>query len=145
MKLFILLFFFVTTQTFAQSFNICNLQDTGELDDLVDQSHALIRETNDYFSLIEKNMITVTMKLDSWRSVRNQDEAVLMFQDRNHMRERPGSNAGEIQYYSLIGKTYALVHFWPGDNEYGAIFEMVTKTKFKLIALIGDGEISCRN
>jgi hypothetical protein len=57
---------------------------------------------------------------------------------------RPGPNAGEIVYYNIQGKQIVLVHYWPGENEYGAFYQINKNASVKLMATISDSFISCK-
>ncbi len=86
------------------------------------------------FRFIEKQMIHLTISLQEWLSGVSRNEALELFvEDRND---------GEILYYHLDGKDIALVHYYPGDNEYGAFIEM-KGSAFALLAEIRDSDIYC--
>lgn len=86
-------------------------------------------------------MIHLTVTLQGWLNGLSQGEAMDNFNDMYNGES--GSNAGEIIYYSINGKKYALVHYWPGDNEFGGFFEIKNRS-YRLIAEINDSFIECR-
>ena len=61
-------------------------------------------------------------------------------------KEFHGSGAGQINYFSVDKYDYALVTYFPGDNEYGAIFKKTKKSSnfTNLMATITDGDFSNR-
>jgi hypothetical protein len=59
-----------------------------------------------------------------------------------------GADAGSLNYYNvkISGKTYKLarVTYYPGDNEYGALFQLSGNEEIpSLLATVEDSEISC--
>lgn len=61
-----------------------------------------------------------------------------------------GSNAGKLHYFSIVGQnpahTIVSVTYYPGDNEYGALFSQFHEDgPVDLIGLIQDGDIQCLN
>ena len=68
--------------------------------------------------------------------------ALHIFGDYYEDETETGSDAGEIIYFKLASQKFITVHYWPGENEYGAIFEM-KNGKIIHIANIGDGSIEC--
>jgi hypothetical protein len=142
MKLLALTLALMTSQAFA--FDVCSLQDTGALEDAVLAKEIKHLQTTEPFKFnqLEKKMIFEMVKKDDWNEIESEADAVLHFEDRNADELQAGTNAGEIAYYAAGSKKIAMVHYYPGDNEYGAIFE-VKNGSHKMIATIGDGEISC--
>jgi hypothetical protein len=51
---------------------------------------------------------------------------------------------GEVEYYNIEGLKIILIHYWPGDNEYGAYFKINKNGSFKLIATVSDSFIECK-
>lgn len=86
------------------------------------------------FRFIEKQMIHLTISLQEWLSGISRNEAIELFVEDH--------NDGEILYYNLDGKDIALVHYYPGDNEYGAFVEL-KGSAFILLAEIRDSDIYC--
>lgn len=61
-------------------------------------------------------------------------------------------NAGNIEYFTLGENTFALVTYFPGDNEYGVIAQVNTSSQskakvraadFTVVATVSDGGIDC--
>ena len=142
MKIILILAFFISFQSFAA--DICNFQETWEFTEALKEEgiKPLKRSKNHKrFTFVEKEMIHLTITLQYWLKGASRDEALENFADLYD--GKMGSNAGEILYYSIEGKTYALVHYWPGDNEVGAFYEMKGRA-YRLIAEISDSFIECR-
>ena len=96
---------------------------------------------------VEKAMIQVAvMQSDSSTPV-TPDQAVDIFSDR----ENGGSLGGDISYFKFrhgrSEKTVALATYYPGDNEYGALFEVWTfdngSQNVGMIGTIGDSDLYC--
>jgi hypothetical protein len=94
------------------------------------------------WSALEKDMIHLAISLDNSLRGVTKEEALRKFADLYEGRQ--GSNAGEIVYLTISDKQYALVHYWPGENEYGAFFQLKTGRAFKLVAEITDSFIECK-
>lgn len=142
MKFLFALMFLISTSAFAQ--NICEYQETFDfVEALKSQGVNKARKSTNHkrFTFVEKSMIHLTVTLQGWLGGLSRDEALENFADMYN--GEMGSNAGEIVYYNYNGKSYALVHYWPGDNEFGAFFEMTGKA-YKLVAEINDSFIECR-
>ena len=142
MKTLILTFLFLTTSAFAQ--NICDFQETRDFTDaLKAQGIKPAKKSTNHkrFTFIEKDMIHLTVTKQGWLSGLSREEALDNFNDMYNGES--GSNAGEIVYYMIDGKIYALVHYWPGDNEYGGFFEIKDRA-YRLIAEINDSFVECR-
>jgi hypothetical protein len=141
MKLFLsLLFAFISFQALAVS-KVCDQADGSDFRDKLTKS--ISSKTGPGFNKVERSMIYKIMTLEAWREVKTEYQAVRQFMDYNDYDSNPGTNAGEINYFKLGNKTIALVHFWPGDNEYGALFELSAADKFILLAYIQDGDLDC--
>lgn len=142
MKTLILTFLMLTTSAFAQ--NICDFQETWDFKEALEANGIKPLKTSGNhgrFTFMEKDMIHLTITLQGWLNGLSQEEALATFADMYN--GKIGSNAGEIVYYNINGKKYALVHYWPGDNEYGGFFEVKNRS-YKLIAEINDSFIECR-
>ncbi len=129
MKFLTLAILFISTSAFA--FNACQFQDTTAFGE---SKKTEISRTEKY-NPVELQMIVATLKLDYWREVKDAKSALAEFNE--------STEAGEIIYYSIDGKKIAMIHYYPGENEYGAFFEMYPNGKFKLLAKISDGDIDC--
>lgn len=141
MKLLIALAFFITTNAFAVE--ICSFEETWQVDEALETLKIKPIKTSKNFkryTFAEKEMIHLTVTLQDWQRGLSRQEALETFAD--FWEGKPGSNGGEIVYYNINGKTIVLVHYWPGDNEYGAYYELKNGAH-KLIAEIGDSFISC--
>lgn len=142
MKIILILSFLISSQVFAA--DICQFQETWEFTEALEAEgikHSKRSKNHKRFTFVEKEMIHLTITLQDWLKGVSRAEALENFADL--FEGRIGMNAGEILYYSIEGKTYALVHYWPGDNEYGAFYEMKNKA-YRLIAEINDSFIECR-
>ena len=93
------------------------------------------------FTFLEKQMIHLTVTLQDYLNASTKEESLEIFGDM--YEGELGSNSGEILYFQIADKLVALVHYWHGDNQYGAIFEINNGTH-KLQAEINDGEITCK-
>ncbi len=91
---------------------------------------------------IEKKMIQKTLTLQDYLGVLNENESLRIFGDFYENETETGSNAGEIVYFKVGNKVIAKVHYWPGDNEFGAYVEVVG-SKVLIHAEISDGDIYC--
>lgn len=123
--------------TNAFAFEPCSHQDTwGFFEDLKanSQKASAISKNPKKFRFVEKQMIHLTVTLQDWLNGSSKAEALEIFTE--------GSSDGEIQYFDFNGRRIALVRYWPGDNEYGAFFEM-KNSAFQLLAEIRDSDIVC--
>jgi hypothetical protein len=138
MKLFVFLFVFISVQAWAV--NVCDFMETSDFR----RSHFEIRSSADHFqfSALEQQLIHEAVNLSSYRGPVSQSEALKIFGDFSSS-QLPGYNAGEILYFSVRGKELILVHYWPGENEYGAFFEL-SGTGAKIVATVSDSFIECR-
>ena len=138
MKLVTLLFFFIVTNTYAA------VTCSPEMQTLQFNSHGYVHlrtsDNHDAWTAIEKKMIHKVVTIQDFLSNESQDSAVEIFGD--YYNGRRGSNAGEIEYFKVGKKIIAKVHYWPGDNEYGAYVEVVG-SKILILAEICDGDIYC--
>jgi hypothetical protein len=135
MKFIILLATLLSTQAFA--FDMCSFHSTGHFIDVLESkgiSHSRVSEDHNRFTFNEKKMIHLTITFQDWLQGASLDEALKVF----------GENYGEIIYYKVEGRTIALVHYFPGDNEYGAFYEVRGRGAFKFLAQVQDGDIYCQ-
>jgi hypothetical protein len=70
-------------------------------------------------------------------------ESLAIFTDADN----GGSLGGQIEYYEIGGKTLANVTYYPGDNEYGLLFQVWTfddgSQSLGMIGSIGDSDRYC--
>lgn len=137
MKFFILLFFFLFTQAFAA-------ECTPEVIDVFFRQntvHQVSESRNfDHYTSVEKNLIHRTVKNEKFYAHVSQAEALRIFADI----DGGGYLAGKIVYILVGYKTIVKVHYFPGDNEYGVIYEQKYQADFKKVAEIKDGDIFCK-
>lgn len=141
MKLLLTLALFITTNAFAV--DICSFEETWEVSDALEAQGIKAHKTSKNhkrFTFAEKEMIHLTITLQDWLKGISRGEALETFADIYEGKQ--GSNAGEIKYYRINGKEVALVHYWPGDNEYGAYYELKNGAH-RLIAEVSDSFITC--
>ncbi len=138
MKLVTLLFFFIVTNTYAAT--TCS----PEMQALQFNTHGYVQlrtsDNHDAWTDIEKKMIQKVVRIQEYLSNETDSSAVEIFGD--YYNGRRGSNAGEIEYFKVGRKVIAKVHYWPGDNEFGAYVEVVG-SKVLIHAEISDGDIYC--
>jgi chloramphenicol O-acetyltransferase len=66
----------------AFAFDICSLQDTNDFSDFAEQTNAEISRTQNHnYNALERKMILEMMKLDPWREITTEAEAVRDFSD----------------------------------------------------------------
>ncbi|MES2528077.1 MAG: hypothetical protein V4598_13365 [Bdellovibrionota bacterium] len=130
MKFVTLLFFFIVTNSYAA---VCS----QEMQALQHNRHGYVElKTSNFdtgFSALEKKMIHKVVTIQDYLAANSVEESFENF---------GGSADGEIVYFKVGRKVIAKVHYWPGDNEYGAYVEVVG-TKVLVHAEIGDGDIYC--
>lgn len=144
MKTFILLAVLICTQAYG-AFDVCKFEETFELTEAMEKSGKLTKTSNNHkhFTKTEKNLIFEAIESDEMYSgTITEAEALNIFGDYYDGSQTTGSNAGEISYYTVGKQKFIIVHYWPGDNEYGGIFE-VKNGKAAHIAIIGDSFIEC--
>src|SRR5690554_2850821 len=127
------------------SVDFCSFEETYQFfDELESQGikHTKRARNHKRFTFLEKNLIHLTITLQSWYVGVSREEAILTFSHVDEYGQR-GPNAGEVLYYQLGGKNYVLVHYWPGDNEYGAFYELKVAGSYELKGVIRDGGIYC--
>lgn len=144
MKFIILLAAIFPTLSFS-SVDICHFEDTVDFIKAIDGN--VIKKTNvsnfeTGFSDIEKQMIKLTINSSSYRSNFSLKKAIKEFGDFYVDPNEPGTNSGEIVYYSLGNKKIILVHYWPGDTEVGA-FLKIDSQKITVLANVSDQTIEC--
>lgn len=143
MRLIFILSLLLTTNAFA--IDICSFEETFSFGKAFEAKRIRPVKTSKNhkrFTFLEKEMIHLTVTLQDWLKGASRQEALKIFAD---IREngQPGDLAGEILYFRISGKEYAFALYYPGDNEYGAYFEL-KGSSYKLIAEIHDSEIICK-
>jgi hypothetical protein len=91
--------------------------------------------------MAERKLIHRTVTQQSWQSQLSEREALVDFMDAHDRRK--GDLAGDVSYYAPQGRTVVLVRYWPGDNEYGAFYEL-RNGAIRRIAVVDDGFIDCK-
>lgn len=143
MKFLLALMLVVSTNAFAV--DICSYMDTQEVNVALkaqDIKPVLVSNNHKKFTTVEKKLIHKTVTLQGWMKDISLRESLKVFGDFDGRSQ--GSDAGEILYYNIEGKQLILVHYWPGENEYGAYYSVNGNGSIKLIAEITDGFISCK-
>jgi hypothetical protein len=107
-----------------------------------EHGYTHLRTENDHYfwTDTQKKMIHATVTLQSYLSDATEEESLEYFGDFSGCEV--GTSAGEIEYLKVGKKIIAKVHYWPGDNEYGAYVEVVG-SKVLVHAEIHDGDIIC--
>lgn len=136
-KVATLVFFFLFTQAFAAT---CSDLEKIYLSD-EDIPVFKTSGTHGKFTSLEQRMIKEAVEADGFYRDLNMKEALELFADKSEYREI-GYNAGSIFYTKFKNSVLAKVVYYPGDNEYGAIFE-IKGTQFKKITAINDGDLVC--
>ncbi len=131
MKFATLLFFFIVTNSYAAT--TCS----PEMQALQFNRHGYVEfKTTNFetgFSALEKKMIHKVVTIQEYLTTNSAEQS---------LKDFGGSADGEIIYFKVGNKVIAKVHYWPGDNEYGAYVEVVG-SKILIHAEIGDGDINC--
>lgn len=143
MKSILLMALLMTSQAFAMS--VCDYSDTAEFRNALEASEITpvrVAKNHRKFTSVEKQLIHKTVTLQSWLQNISAKESLETFGD--YSQGRRGVNAGEIAYYNVDGKQLILVHYWPGENEYGAFYRLNKNGSFKLLAEVTDGYIFCK-
>ena len=143
MKYILLAVLMITTNAFAV--NVCDFNETSDFRrSLESEGVAPVRVAKNHrrFTSVEKQLIHKTVTLQSWLENISAKESLDTFGD--YIGGRRGANAGEISYYNLDGEQLILVHYWPGENEYGAFYRLNKNGSFKLLAEINDSYIFCK-
>lgn len=136
MKSLITLLLLTSFNAFAA--DICAFEETWEFHEALEAEGVKAVKTSKNskrFTFVEKQMIHLTVAQQDWLKGISKEEAWESFSE--------GSSDGEVLYYKLDGKDYALVHYWPGDNEFGAFYEMKNGA-YRIIATIDDAFITCK-
>ena len=143
---YLILLLLITSNAFA-SLNICDYQETWELQEALEAAGiktSKLSSNHKKYTFSEKQMIHLAVSQQSYLSGITREEAISNFADIGY-DGLPSSNAGEIKYYKLNGAEMAIVHYYPGDNEFGAIFSIKPGARApKMIATIDDSFITCR-
>lgn len=140
MRLFITLFL-LSAQAYA--LDVCSFEETSDLKNYLESRQVRpVHESSDpkKFNSVERRLIHKTITLE--RRSEGPEQSLQIFGD--FIDGEPGYNAGEIIYYNFDGFRLILVHYWPGDNEYGAYFKINKNGSFKLLAEIHDSFIECK-
>lgn len=143
MKLVIFLALTFTFNSFAV--DICKFEETWEFKNALKEqsiSPVLVSKNHSKFTTVEKRLIHKWLSSQSGRRNTSLEQSMEEFSD-SRLTGNPGPDAGEIIYYNIEGKKYVLIHYWPGENEYGAYFSVNTNNTYKLIADITDSFIEC--
>ena len=98
-------------------------------------------------STVEKAMIQAAVLNNDNSTPVTPDEAIDIFSDK----ENGGSLGGTVSYFKITHngkeKTVANATYYPGDNEYGALFQIWTYSDGSqhagMIGTIGDSDIYC--
>lgn len=133
MKFALLITLFVTTNVFA--FDICKFQETSDMDQELESlgvKPVRIAKNSKKFTSVEKHLVHKTVTQQDYLKGLGLAEAIEEFAD------------GEIEYYNFEGQQMILVHYWPGDNEYGAFYKINKNGSFKLLANVSDSFIECK-
>jgi hypothetical protein len=120
----------------ASAVEVCSFEEMWELHEHLDEKGlkpTQVSKNHKRFKFIEKQMIHHAVTLDSWASGATREDALQMFED----------GEGYITYFSVDSKSLAFVQYWPGENLYGAIYEM-RNSAYKVIASIQDSFIECK-
>lgn len=143
MKYILLAVLMIATNAFAV--NVCDFNETSDFRrSLEAQGVTPVRVAKNHrkFTSVEKQLIYKTVTLQSWLQNISAKESLETFGD--YIDGRRGANAGEISYYNLDGEQFILVHYWPGENEYGAFYRLNKNGSFKILAEINDSYIFCK-
>ncbi|MCX6118583.1 MAG: hypothetical protein NT027_13655 [Proteobacteria bacterium] len=146
---FVSFIFSVLTSSAAFSSSICEQFSNRDLLNSVKTVKPVFETLADH----EVAMIQSAVLISSLEEAHSPKTAVEIFADT--LGGRSGSLGGEINYYELMvstnnssssAKTFAVVTYYPGDNEYGAIFR-IFKSEFHvspvLVGTITDSDVNC--
>lgn len=146
MKNFILSLALLSSSAFANQ-EICRFDSTPDFHEAMENSkvgrQVGMNADHGNFAPLENTMIYQTVTGQEWQRDLSMEQALGEFADYNEYEPGPGSMAGEILYYKIKDSRFALVHYWPGENEYGAFFELKSGSA-TMIAEINDGDITCK-
>lgn len=143
MKFLLTLALLITTNAFA--IDLCSFEETWQFDEALEAQGIKplkVSANHKTFTNVEKQLIYTAVIQQGWLSKSTMREALNTFGDF-YEAGRQGENKGEIQYFNIKGQKLAIVHYWPGDNEYGAVFKHVNGQYF-MIATIDDSFITCK-
>lgn len=133
MKFALLIALFITTNVFAA--DICKFEETWEWYE-ANKAEGIkpVRTAKNFkkFTSVEKHLVHKTVTLQDYLKDLSLGDAVTEFSE------------GEIEFYNIEGQQMILVHYWPGDNEYGAFFKINKNGSFKLLATVSDSFIECK-
>lgn len=132
----------VKDDTAAPSKSPCAVYASTELD-----AFKTVNPLNEAVTASEKAMIQTSVLVSGIDTPVTPDQALDIFTDK----ENGGSLGGAINYFKVTingkEKTIAAVAYFPGDNEYGALFQIYTygngDTSASLIGTIGDSDVYC--
>ncbi len=144
MKFFILLSFFILNK--AMALDVCSFKETWMFNDAMRVQKVkpnLVAKDHKKFNSMEKKLVHKTVALQAFSGEKTLLQSVDDFADIMYDGTR-GANAGKISYFNIEGKQLILVHYWPGENEYGAFFSINRNGSLKLLARISDGFIDCK-
>ncbi len=125
---------FFSLNSFAAE-SICSYEETSDFFQALRESGVKpLRVSKDRkkFSSVEKQLIYKMVTQQEWSRNLTLGESLDEFAE------------GEVRYYNIDGVQYHLVHYWPGDNEYGAWYKVNKNGSIKLVAVISDSFIECR-
>lgn len=143
MKYIIALLLSIATSAFAV--DICSFEETWNFKEAIKEQGIKplkVSKNHKQFTFVEKTLIHRTVTQQDWLRNNSVKDSLESFGD--YYDGRPGPNAGEIVYYNIQGKQIVLVHYWPGENEYGAFYLINKNGSVKLLATISDSFISCK-
>jgi hypothetical protein len=136
MRALFLILIFGLLSVSASAVEICSFEEMWDLQEHLDEKGikpTLVSKNHKRFKFVEKQMIHHAVTLDTWASGATRDDALQMFEN----------GEGLITYFTVDSKMLAFVQYWPGDNQYGAIYEM-RNSVYKVIASIQDSFIDCK-
>lgn len=145
MKTLILLASLLSTQAFA-AFDACKFEDSNDFVTALKRAKAQVVKSKDHqkFTAVELDLIHTTISTEHMYASEQLTSAQTLhiFGDYYEEETTPGSDAGEIIYFILATQKFIVVHYWPGENEYGSIFEVKNGHNVQ-VANIGDSFIEC--
>lgn len=109
--------------------------------------YKVVDPTTDALSPSEEAMIQTAVIVGGMEDALTPDEAIDIFTDR----ENGGDLGGNISYAKLLvngnEQVLARVTYYPGDNEYGALFRIWSyqdgRTQHTFIGTVGDRDVYC--
>lgn len=132
----------VKDNTVVSNKSLCATYASEELD-----AYKTVNPFEEAVTASEKAMIQTAVLVSGHDTALTPDEALNIFADKDN----DGSLGGFINYFKVTingkEKTMASVAYYPGDNEYGALFQIYTygdgATSASLIGTIGDSDVYC--